>query len=454
MRNITDSPLLQGYDESLAKSRELDLAKLQELAFRALQNTIHRPKLSTIQAGLLLSQHQKAFMGTTPHEERDRLTVQLVNLSHSLGLHLDCSSWEIPDWEVGLRRRIAWALYMQDKWSALLESRPSLIIHEEWDVAYLTVEDFPENIEDDQEGSSEVFRGLLVFMHMAELTVIVSEILSGVFSARARRTIDQASDRLATLLDQMKPLQIRLKSWFSTLPDLLKMDTVASMKLSPVGYLRLAYLTIEVCMHRNLLRTLSTSDHADPTLSQVCRAAANERFINATDFISRLQAQHLASFWYFTSAKCCALIHAFGKTLESTASTAEEEAFYSRKLKEFKWTLKVNSEAGASFMRQALALINRPVRVVPYHPATRSTTTSPMSANYQLPAAATSERYRSVNLDQQQQNLPTTIIPPATAISYDGGLASGYAPIDFPGSEDLFTQFYDHPNGPWPQGLS
>lgn len=48
------------YDEQLARCRMIDTAALQALAFSSLQNTMRRPKLSTIQAGLLLSQWQKA----------------------------------------------------------------------------------------------------------------------------------------------------------------------------------------------------------------------------------------------------------------------------------------------------------------------------------------------------------------------------------------------------------
>lgn len=430
------------YDEKLAKSRRIDTAALQNLAFSALQNTMRRPKLSTIQAGLLLSQWQKAFMGS-PYEQRDRLTVQLVNLSHGLGLHLDCSYWDIPDWEIGLRRRIGWALYMQDKWTALLESRPSLISQDDWDVEELSEIDFPDNTEDDQEGSSEVERGRLVFQHMARLSVILGEILRTIFSARARKVLDAAPNRLEHLLEWIKPVQIRLKDWFLTLPDSLKMDTAASMKLSSVGYLRLSYLTVEVCMHKNLIRALVATEHPAPTLTQVCRSAANERFTNATDFIQRLQAQHLHSFWYFASAKCCALIHSFGQVLGSTALTEEEQVLYSRKLKEFKWALKVNSEAGASFMKQALILINHSVRLIQQGPENGSTNTSPASAGFQMPGQ------EMQSPEQQSQWLPHHPVQNG-GMHYDA-YHGEYTSIDQATfhEENMFGNFPEELNGAW-----
>ena len=70
-----------------------------------LADAMFRPKLSTIQAGLILSQR--------PEGDQWAPTAQLVAVGQELGLHLDCSHWKIPPWERGLRKRLAWALYMQ-----------------------------------------------------------------------------------------------------------------------------------------------------------------------------------------------------------------------------------------------------------------------------------------------------------------------------------------------------
>lgn len=163
------------------------------------------------------------------------LTAQLVSLSYGLGLHLDASTWDIPDWEVGLRRRLAFAVMMQDKWTALLTGQPSLIHADDWAVTSLTDADFPEHVEDEEEGSSEVQKGRLVFMHMVSLTMLMSDIIKEAFSVRSQTALRTSSNPLALLLDTVKPLQIRLRDWSMRLPDLLKMDTAASMKLSSVG---------------------------------------------------------------------------------------------------------------------------------------------------------------------------------------------------------------------------
>lgn len=112
------------YDDQLSKAKKPDVVELEKLARKALGDTIHRPKLSTVQAGLLLLQHTDT--------DSAELTAQLVSVAYGLGLHLDASEWNIPDWEKGLRKRLGWGLYMQDKWSSLGSGRPSLINSANW----------------------------------------------------------------------------------------------------------------------------------------------------------------------------------------------------------------------------------------------------------------------------------------------------------------------------------
>jgi hypothetical protein len=114
------------YSSDLALLPKPDVPKLEKLAFKTANDIIHRPKLSTIQAGLLLLQR--------PQGDSWALTTQLVGLGQELGLHLDCSTWRVPAWERGLRKRLAWALFMQDKWGSLVHGRPSHIATTDWAV--------------------------------------------------------------------------------------------------------------------------------------------------------------------------------------------------------------------------------------------------------------------------------------------------------------------------------
>lgn len=357
------------YSDKLTAKTKPEMTPLKKLAMDSLHSSMERAKLSTIQACLLLSQCQATDPGYLSGESRLSITSQLIHLAHRLGLHLDAGDWDIPKWEIGLRRRLSWACLIQDKWLAFVQGHPSLIPCDSWDVNSLTADDFPETDEDETAGSSEVEKGRLVFMNMAGLTQILSDVMIILFSPRIQRIMQTEENGLTVLLERIKPLQIRLKDWFLMLPDALKMDTAASMKLTSVGYLRLAYLSIEAGVHRQIALSLLRSAEPDATLISICRNAAKERFSNAVDFLTRLTASHLASFWYMSSAKCAALIYYFGSLLEDTALGFEEKDSLQHMLKAYRWTLKVNSDAGASFARQAISLINASEGILTVRPS-------------------------------------------------------------------------------------
>jgi len=134
------------------------------------------------------------------------------------------------------------------------------------------------------------------------------------------------------------------------------MEATQVMKLNSVGYLRLAYVATEITLHRRIMLALSPS--TDPQLRQICRSVAHERFIFAIDFVQSLKPQHLSSFWYFASPQNFALIAVLGTLLLSTAVNAQDAEFYRTKLREYRWTLKINSENGARYMRPAIALLD------------------------------------------------------------------------------------------------
>ena len=115
----------------------------------------------------------------------------------------------------------------------------------------------------------------------------------------------------------------------------------------------MAYLTTEITLHRRMIRWLNAFCTDMETL-KACRSAAKSRFILAMNFVNGLRPVHLQSFWYFASRVNLALIGTFGVLLWATAVDEEETEFYSTKLKEYKWWLRVNSKT-ADFMESALS---------------------------------------------------------------------------------------------------
>lgn len=366
------------HDPRTAPYPKPDTDKLDIIASRALAAAMQRPKLSTVQGGLLLLQR--------PEADSWSLTTQLVAIGQELGVHLDCSSWSIPEWERGLRRRIAWALYMQDKWSSLIHGRPSHIFGANWAVKPIDDLDFDEsdstptdveNLTEDEE--ADVEKGQVLFAQMIALTGVMAEIMDTFYTQIAIQEFANAGKNSTRLiLDKAKPVQIRLKDWFAKLPGSVRMDNLTSGRLSSTGpfstsstsstllqsrelnleagFLHLAYFATEITLHRRIVQSLDP-ETSDPYLMYICRSAAKTRLISAMDFVNRLKPEHLQSFWHFAAKINFTLIGTFGSLLWATAPAKEEADFYKMRLREYRWTLSVSSRR-ADFLDYAVQMLD------------------------------------------------------------------------------------------------
>lgn len=344
------------YSEHLSGLQRPDVRELERIARTTLVDAMNRPKLSTIQAGLLLSQR--------PEGDQWAPTAQLVAIGQELGLHLDCSTWKIPLWERGLRKRLAWALYMQDKWGSLVHGRPSHIFHTNWAVTPISQGDFPDVEVDvnDPDAMAEYERGRTLFEQMIILSRILADVLETFYTLSAMSSV-AASGPAGThlVLSLAKPVQLRLKEWFAALPPCLRMDAPSSpSKLSSTGFLHLAYFATEITLHRRIVRSLTPAagGSVDPYILYICRSAAKTRLISAMDFVNRLTPQHLGSFWYFASKTNFALIGTFGSLLWATAPGKEEADFYRMRLAEYRWTLGVSGKGAKGLTEFAMGMLD------------------------------------------------------------------------------------------------
>lgn len=340
---------------AVPSARRPDAARLESAALKLLIDSLAFPSVSTIQAGLLLT--QKSTLATAS------LNGQLVTACFELGLHQDCSNWRMKTWEKGLRKRLAWALYMQDKWSSLVHGRPSQIFAFNWTVKDLVEQDFSDAFVSGTGSTHDeaaVGHGPLLFCHMVALTTILSDILDRFYTLQAIEDFRAAGNqRTRMILDKAKPAQIRLKEWFSSLPPSLKMESSTGELVETItdeharnGALHLAYFATEITLHRCIVRSLAY-EGTDPYLAHICRSAAKTRLISAMDFVNRLRPAHLRSFWPASARTNFSLIGSFGMLLRISAPTQEEAEFYRIRLCEYRWTLSV-SHKNAEFMSFAL----------------------------------------------------------------------------------------------------
>jgi len=206
---------------------------------------------------------------------------------------------------------------------------------------------------------------------MIALTGILSDILDTFYTLQAVEEFrDAGNGRTRLILEKAKPVQIKLKDWFSRLPACLKMDASVGEQPSATGSLHLAYFAAEITLHRCIIRSLDTTT-ADPYLFHICRSAAKTRLISAMDFVNRLRTCHLKSFWYFASRTNFALVGSFGTLLRATAPSMEEADFYRNRLDEYRWTLTISSKNAdfVVFAVESLDAASGLVNSIPEKPA-------------------------------------------------------------------------------------
>jgi hypothetical protein len=245
----------------------------------------------------------------------------------------------------------------------------------------LNPNDFPdvEWDENDVEERMEIERGRVLFGQMVNLSQVLAEILETFYTLQASHAAANAGVQATQLiLSLAKPIQLKLKEWYSGLPAVVRMDSnfQSSLhqphRLSSIGYLHLAYFAAEITLHRRIIRSMDSAATAaaasspspagttlnggaggggggggvDPYIQHICRSAAKARLISAMDFVNRLTPSHLRSFWYFASKTNFALIGTFGSLLWATSPGREEADWYRRRLGEYRWTLSVSSKPG------------------------------------------------------------------------------------------------------------
>jgi hypothetical protein len=234
--------------------------------------------------------------------------------------------------------------------------------------------------DNDVEERIEIERGRVLFAQMVQLSQILAEILETFYTLQASQAAANAGAQGTQLiLSLAKPIQLKLKEWYSGLPAIVRMDSTFQAnppppsRLSSIGYLHLAYFATEITLHRRIIRSIDESTAAaaassppnprfsppqaggatapssggvDPYIQHICRSAAKARLISAMDFVNRLTPSHLRAFWYFASKANFALIGTFGSLLWATSPGREEADWYRRRLAEYRWTLSVSSKPG------------------------------------------------------------------------------------------------------------
>lgn len=335
------------YDADLLLEEKVDEAALVKIASQSVQDAMHCPRLNTIQAGLLLLQRNRDA-SSADNSWTWSFTSSLIGLGQHLGLHLDCIDWAIPEWEKGLRRRLAWALFIQDSFSAMIFGRPCLISLIDWAVAPLQTCDFSESIQDevasrDGGGSSSMENGKLLFMELAKLSTITARVLRQLYSVQALATVTEPQQVLALA----KPLGNDLADLLKNLPPDLNIDNLQQGRLCVSGLFHLALQATTAVLHRRMVWALQRFPAGgDTQFAQIFRAALRQRAYNLVQLVSQLQPEHMEAFWFFAAGGCGVILGSFLALLRVTSTTVEESDELKGLMNEFEWQLRIKAKMG------------------------------------------------------------------------------------------------------------
>ncbi|SCU99502.1 LADA_0H20164g1_1 [Lachancea dasiensis] len=421
--------------------------KLNEIALRTFFDVIERPKLSIVQTGLLILQCRSESSSNWA------ICSEVVALAEDLGLGVDCQDWRLPRWERGLRRRLAWAVWLQDKWTSMMEARHShLILGRNWLVKMLTDEDFPainpsknspvngsqsnvQMLRDvtsptgnksmlDLSPSPDDYRNSkLMFQHMISLSIILGGVMDTFYTLGALETVT----RIDQVLKLAKPLQLKMREWYHSLPTELSMGSFQERRFNSNASLTLSYFAVELTLHRRIIVTLNND--TSPELVQVCRLAAKTRLIAAIEFVRDLKFEHINSFWYTCSTGNLTLIGTFAALLYITAPTKDEATIFRDCLRNYVWILRMNSKsfekAGNSLQRIHMLLVqipglltdDPPVSQAPPPPTFTQRSLSPLAPPQQgenqslmSSGAIAQSPFGAQSITNQMKNLPPDIL--------------------------------------------
>jgi hypothetical protein len=101
---------------------------------------------------------------------------------------------------------------------------------------------------------------------MISLTEILKDIMDTFFSLRATASLEaEGESAMMVTLEKAKPIQLRLKEWYSKLPQNLAVGQTKARKLSSTGkVLILAYVLILILNRIPSSRILCCGSHTPP----------------------------------------------------------------------------------------------------------------------------------------------------------------------------------------------
>ncbi|KAL2819619.1 fungal-specific transcription factor domain-containing protein [Aspergillus cavernicola] len=272
---------------------------LLNIAWHSLNQMLSQPTMSSIQTALILILKLPTNPLILDSARKWTLLGMLVSMAQTLGLHLDPGSWNLPDSEATLRRRLSWLVYAFDKWFAFSFGRPSHISRDDWLVTEISEHEMVS-------ATGNILRFPLEF---SRLTSILDETLYKLYSVRASATL---SRDFRLTFETARPLLDALAQWAHA-PSMSSDALTGYEGLAP---LHIAYHAVKILILRALLRPFNHTDcqvmpehQAEWEAAKIhIRQAARVEISAAIARVSSLEAVDYQAFWAPWYKTCFALI--------------------------------------------------------------------------------------------------------------------------------------------------
>ncbi|KAI9485171.1 MAG: fungal-specific transcription factor domain-containing protein [Benjaminiella poitrasii] len=294
--DISQAKLFSFTNEQLKEIESVLKAKSHKL----LGIVYKRSMISTVQALMILSM----FNSHSKNDDEDTshwfMTGMAIRMAQDLGLHRDCSRWNIPECEIELRKRIWYGCYLMDRLVAAELGRPISIIDHEFEVElpspfelnYATLpippakinESTPILIMEAEEALRQHIPIYSAFIHLVTLAQIMGQVLVGLHSTRAKNQDRNNNFELVNVLER------NLANWKLSLPPELQIDlstSTSNYNTIQACVVNMAYGCVSMLLYRPFIRkqNIEDSNMAFKALN-ICTTTAAQ-LINIVDSMER-----------------------------------------------------------------------------------------------------------------------------------------------------------------------
>ncbi|UQC75251.1 uncharacterized protein CLUP02_01904 [Colletotrichum lupini] len=276
--------------------------ELADLATGSLQRELDSPNLAKLQASLLLLHMTPNRTDSIAHPKTWTSTAQAVAAAQMIGLHQDAEKWNLPSWEKRLRRKLWWATYMTDVWSAVCHGNPPHIYAASFNTSPVTMDDLRSD-----ESVPEDLRSLVYscnvgfdiasgarFLELVKISQTLREAVDCSFQIPRLAPPDSQKMEMENR-GRLVSLQGELHNWATILPQCLTMPHLEKA----IGIIsNNAYYAHLALLYRALMNPATKAAKAIPSSSlRLWFGTALSDFACFTDFMSELTPLDLRGFW-------------------------------------------------------------------------------------------------------------------------------------------------------------